>query len=271
MTSGTACEKCGAFGDLGHSWTEGTCVLPHRYDKPNHPPAATVGHCCRWCVERHREWLTEIVELYATLEDVLEPGSVVETTGEYQKPRKQPASPAPVRLEAWAMLFDADRLYATGRFSALPDVPSVLSGWAGATFDELHYNATAPNTVTGAVAVLSANAETIAAAAFVDDYDAELTWVRTALRRAHGIVDVQPVGRCPSLDGNGQQCGGPLWADTSGKMSVRCGNCERVFDEQFLRHLGGMMESACCICGSRATARAARGRTASSRPASAYR
>lgn len=234
--SETACTRCGAFGDLPHGWVEGDCVLPHK----NHS-RATIGHVCRHCVDRQRDWLREIVELYGTLYLVIEPGSVPDDTAEHGKPRKQPASPAPLRLDAWAMLFDRLRLYRTGRDADLPDVPAVLADLAQRCIDSQGWTATAPDTITGAAAHLTAHAEHIAREPWIDEYDAELGWVRRRLRAAHGIADRKPVGRCPSLDGYGRECGGPLWLATDGGMAVDCGRCRRHFDETFLRHLGGLL------------------------------
>lgn len=208
---------------MPHEWTEGTCVLPHRYDKPQHPPPASIGYCCKWCVERHRLWLTEITELYATLYEVLEPGSIPDTTAEHAHVKKRPASPAPMRLEAWAMLFDTDRLYRTGRRDDLPDIPAALSGWADWVFETHGYTAPAPTTVTGAVAVLSSNAEHIACQSFVDDYDAELGWLRSALRAAHGISEPKPLGACLTVD-----CTGRVWRDKDGGRP-KCDRCGRRY------------------------------------------
>lgn len=220
----TVCPTCGGFGSIGHQWTEGTCLLPHRYDKPAHPPAATVGFCCAWHVQRHRDALAEIVELYATLADVLEPGSIPDDTAEHGKPKKAPASPAPVRLEAWAMLFDTDRMFLRQYGSDLPDVPAVLTGWADATWEAMHYTATVPTTVSGAAAILTANADTIAALPWVDDYDAELGWVRNALRRAHGLTTPHPLGDCLTVG-----CEGRVWRDPDGDGRPKCDRCARRY------------------------------------------
>lgn len=237
-----ACQACGLL--TGHAFLETDCLLPHSYDRERHPPQRRLGFCCQGCITRHAEWLTEIVELYATLPQVIEPSSVTEdTNGEYQKPRKAPASPAPVRLDAWAMLHDAERLYATGNYGTdLPDVAAVLSSWAQNVYDALDITTTAPDTVTGAAAVLRARATAIAALPLVDEYDAEIRWVRRALRNAHGLPNgLRSVGRCPSLTGEGTECGGHLHADANGEMAVWCARCGRRFNERFLRLLGGML------------------------------
>lgn len=254
MSSETACDRCGAFGDLPHGWIEGDCVLPHRRHSVNLLEGSFV---CLPCVNRHREWLVEIVELYATLTDVLLAGSVPDGSGdEYSKPRKAPASPSPLRLQAWALLNtrmlndhtidENGEQHAAYLGASLPDIPAVLAGWAQVAYDARGWTATAPTTVEGASAALRVAAEVMARSPEVDTYDAELRWVYAALCHAHGrsTHGRRPVGRCPSLDGAGDPCGGPLWPDPAGRMTVDCGRCGRHFDERFLSHLGGMLRSS---------------------------
>lgn len=243
------CTRCGQTP--GHSWVDGDCVLQHRQHSTQLVDGA---HVCVPCVKRWDDWLTEITELYAGLAGVVPAGSLpIETTGEYQKPRKKPASPAPFRLAAWAMLHgqinpivkDRDGQFLESGYLGehLPNVPDVLANWAEALYDHKQWGDGWPTTVTGAAAALRANRDTLATLPDVDTLDAELAWIRRHLRAAHGIADQQPVGRCPSLDGAGHECGGPLWPDRHGRMAVSCSRCGRRFDERFLSHLGGMLAS----------------------------
>lgn len=233
------CETCG-HTDGQHPWQEGDCILPHRgHSRTLLKPT----HVCRACITRHQTQLTECLNLYATLGDVLEPGSIPDDTADHKHTKKAADVPPLVRLEVFAMLFDTGRLYTTGRGSDLPDVPAVLTAWARNTCDDQGLTgASLDSTLSTAVKLLHEHAEYIAGRPWVDEYDAELGWCRQALRRAHGISDGrQPVGRCPSLNGAGAECGGPLWPDPFGAMAVQCGACHRHFDERFLRLLGGMM------------------------------
>jgi len=216
----------------------------------------SAGLACRWCVTRQRAWLREITDLYATLHQVIAAGSIPDDTADHGKPKKQPASPAPMRLDAWAMLYDTRRLRPGARIEGtdqwrgvdyridLPDVPAVLEAWAGRLYDDMYSNEPQTmNTLTAAAAFLTAQAEPAAHLPWLDEYDAELGWCRTALRRVHGISAQQPVGRCPTLNGHGETCGGPLWPSLDG-MQVHCGYCSRIFDERFLSHLGGMISAS---------------------------
>jgi hypothetical protein len=230
------CDHCGQPNGA-HGWVDGDCVLPHHH---NHAPA-TVGHVCRWCVDRHRTWLPEIVDLYATLHHVILPGSVPDDTADH-KHVKNAEAPVPIRLEAWALLYDTRRLYATGQPSDLPDIPAVICEWAGNLFADA-YHSTGPLTLSGAAAVLQSHADAVARTPWVDEYDADLAWCRGALRRVHGLNSApRLVGRCPALDGDGNTCARPLWPSRDGTMAVECTRPRpHRFDEPYLRHLGGMM------------------------------
>lgn len=227
---GQVCSKCGAFGSMPHSWVESDCVLPHK----NHSPAK-IGHCCTWCVDRHKEWLREILDLYATLDQVLEPGSIPDDTAEHGHQKKKPASPAPVRLEAWAMLYDADRLYRTGSPADLPDIPAVLTVHAQALWDDLGYGQ-APTTVSGAASTLTANADTVAGRPWIDEYDADLRWLRKALRTAHGISDPKPLFPCISVD-----CTGMVWRQGEGEQP-KCRRCGRLYGKLDIVRARAMVE-----------------------------
>lgn len=216
---GSICSKCGAFGDMPHTWSEQDCVLPHR----NHS-TAKVGFCCTWCVDRLRGWLTEIVELYATLDQVLEPGSIPDDTAEHGHVKKKPASPAPMRLAAWAMLRDAARLFDHGnRGSDLPDVPGVVAVHAQNLWYLLGYGGRTDDTLTSAVATLTANLDTVAGSPWIDEFDADLRWLRKALRDAHGISDPKPIGNCLTVD-----CPGQVWPDRD-DGHPRCDKCRRRY------------------------------------------
>lgn len=230
------CERCGAIGDMPHAWVEGDCVLPHR---THFTKLATGTHICQPCIDRWDDWLTETLELWAGLTDVLHAGSVPEAESEHQKPRKAPASPSPLRLMAWA-LANPKTLNPGNPGPDIPDIPTILTNWAEAIWDALDYGDGWPTTVSGATAAIRSHRDTIAAMPDVDTFDAELRWIRRALRTAHGI-NARSVGLCPTLDGWGKACGGKLWLAPNGTMAVNCARCGRHFDERFLSHLGGMM------------------------------
>jgi hypothetical protein len=221
------CRVCP--GHAGHHQPDDDdCVLQHSYSKKSHPPKAQFGHVCRYCVTRHREWLGEIFDLYATLVMILLPGSIPDNTAAHGHTKKAPEAPAPVRLGALAMTADRNRLLRTGDPTDLPDVPAVLTDMAQRYCDDNSLEGASLNgTASAAVRLLTEHAETLATMPWIDEYDAELGWMRRQLRTEHGISNqpAQPVGRCPSLDGDGHPCNGPLWPDRHGVMAVECGTC----------------------------------------------
>ncbi len=218
--------------------------MPHRKHS-----RATIGHCRRWCTERHVSWLTEIVDLYATLPDVIEQGSIPDDTAEHKRPRKQPASPALMRLAAWAMIHDTARLFAHGDrledgtyeeeyLRGLPDVPEVLAGWAQNTVDSQGVLTDMMlTTVSGAVALLKINAEHNATQPWIDVYDAELYWIRLSLRNAHAISDPTPLGHCLTVI-DGRDCTG-LVQPVQGQQP-KCDRCGRKYGTLDLVRLGKM-------------------------------
>lgn len=239
------CERCGAFGGMEHAWVEGDCILRHR---SHH--RATVGHLCVSCVDRHRAWLGEIVELYATLPQVVALGSVPDDTAEH-KHTKRPASPAQMRLIAWAMLNDASRLFAKGEkqqdgtwtedyLRGIPDPPPVLGSWAQTCVDSqgittnVEHDSLAAN-----AALLRVRAEHIAGQPWVDEYDAELAWVRRTLRAAHGITEPKPIADCINVTDT-RSCTGRVWRDPDPSKDPRCDRCSRRYGKLDLVRLKKM-------------------------------
>jgi hypothetical protein len=218
------CATCGAIpvdGRIQHAWVEGMCILPHRSHS-----RATIGHVCDWCVDRHRKTLDEITTLYATLHEVIPLGAVPDDTATEKRHLKRPASPAQMNLDAWAMLHDRDRLFRTGEFSDLPDVPAVLSEKAQELYDALGWLATAPTTVSGACAALRAHADAVAVQPWIDEYDADLRWLLAKLRLAHRLDPPRPLARCMSIG-----CGGRVWRDKDGKEPA-CDRCRRRYGQR---------------------------------------
>lgn len=199
---------------------------------------ATVGQLCDHHREALRETLADIAEMYALLPQYRMPGSTPEAeTGEH-KHTKKADHPALVRLIVLAL--EDKRNGPVLEPGDVPDVPSVLAEWAENVRDERALSALVDGSVGESVRLLQAHGDWIAAQDWLVDFDADLRMLRRSLAMGIGRTGSKPVGKCPSLDGDGKVCLGPLWPATNG-MSVDCGTCKRHFDEKFLRHLGGMM------------------------------
>lgn len=237
------CQRCDLID--AHQWVEGDCILPHLYDRTTHPPIATHGNACPTCIDRHREWLEEIRDLHETLDQVIDIGSIVDDTAEHTHQKKRPASPAPIRLDAWVMLNDTDRLFAgADRYdgihrdgdylNGIPDVQAVLAEWADLAVETGAHDLRVSHSVTGSTAQLAAAAEHMGSQPTLDDYDAELRWIRRALRRAHGITDPEPIGHCLTVN-LGRDCGGYVWPVTGARP--KCDRCGRTYQVRDLARL----------------------------------
>lgn len=219
------CGRCGAVPGARHAWVEGDCVLPHRAHA-----RATAGFCCEACLARWQEWITEIVRLFDTLPSVIPLGSVPDTTAHHSHVRRRSASPAAMRLDAWSMVRDRDRLFYTGDRADLPDVPAVLSDLAYRLHDALGTQPALPyiDDYGSAAAFLALHALDLAVQDWCPEVDADLRWVRGHLRRAHGITDPSPLGRCLSVM-DGRDCGGLVWPSDDPKQRPQCDRCKRRY------------------------------------------
>jgi hypothetical protein len=232
----TLCDVC---GQKPCAWQDDDCLNVPAHD---HRKPVDGAHLCQPCITRINTRLQQILELYATLPFVTPNGSVPDDIAPHRH-IKGDSAPAPVRLSVVALL--DPRNHATGHYlSDVPDVAGVVNSWAEALCDFRGLAGVSLNgTLFAAVRLLTAHNTAAAAAPWVDDYQAEIDWCWRSLRNVHGLCPPQarPVGRCPSQDGAGRLCGGDLWPDKAGTMSVACGRCQRVFGPTYLRHLGGMI------------------------------
>jgi hypothetical protein len=230
------CPHCGQ--PVGHVWVEGQCLNVPQHDHRR----ATIGFLCQPCLDRINDRLEAILILYATLPFVTAIGSVPDDIAPHRHV-KGDSAPAPVRLSVVALL--DPRNHATGHYTTdVPDVAGVLNDWAEALAEYRGLAGASLNgTLNTSIRLLRAHSTAAAAAPWVDDYQAEIDWCWRSLRDAHGLTPPQtrPVGHCPSQDGRGAICGGDLWPDKAGTMSVACGRCQRVFGPTYLRHLGGLI------------------------------
>ena len=228
----SVCGKCGAFGDLPHTWAEDDCLFSlHDKHRDPHTPAR-VGRVCRGCISRWSEWISEIVDLYAAVPELIEHGSVPDDTAEHKHAKHQKVSPAPWRMSAFEAhregawnwwLDDGEGNYTSPYLTG--DAPTwlTLSNWAQAVSDAQGwvYDRSLA-TVTSNAALITTNLPTLAALPDVDTFDAELAWVRRFLRTASGITDPEPLFRCLNV-----HCGGNVWKMTTGHPT--CDRCARRY------------------------------------------
>ena len=211
------------------------CLLPHR-----EPKGAIDGHLV---CPGHRRWLAEtlddIVITYALLPDFYEPGTAVDDGHQVKGKRVDP--PAPVRLDVIALL---DRRTLAQHPGDLVPVLAVLEAWAALVREERNLKpCRTTSTVTREVGTLIAHLDWITAQAWVPDMAAELRDVKSALHSAIGDHAPRPVGTCPVVHPDTGECGGKLYQDRYGGMSVTCRKCGETWGETELRRLG-LMQSA---------------------------
>ena len=211
------------------------CLLPHR-----EPKGAIDGLLV---CPGHRRWLADtlddIVITYALLPHFYEPGTAVDDGQQVRGKRVDP--PAPVRLDVVALL---DRRTLAQHPGDLVPVLAVLEAWAALVRDERNLKTCRTiSTVTREVGTLIAHLDWITAQAWVPDMAAELRDVKSALHSAIGDHAPRPVGTCPVVHPDTGECGGKLYQDRYGGMSVTCRRCGETWGETELRRLG-LMQSA---------------------------
>lgn len=220
------------------------CVLRH----PRKPALASVGLICDHHAAALNEALQDILELWALSALYLTPGDMTS----WPKPDKgamvkSADAPAPGSVHIMS-LRDA-RNFAPrppGQqlwFQETDDIidpVGTLRDLARDVADARHITDPDLSTITTTVTFLRTHRDWIAGQSWITDYDDTLYSIRKALSLGRGGHSTS-VGSCPTLDGAGQPCGGPLWADPYGPLQVTCGRCDRAWDERMLRHLGETM------------------------------
>jgi hypothetical protein len=207
-----------------------TCLLPHAQPK-------TPAHGLLIC-PGHRRWLThtlaDIVETTALLPAFLEPGSSVDDGRQVKSKRVDP--PAPVRLDVVSL---SDRRTVHRHDGDIYPVLAVLESWARLVREERDLTApTTPSTILSEANLLTVHLDWVAAQPFVDELATELRHIKRSLHAAIGDHAPRPVGRCPIVNPDSGQCGGPLYQDRYGRLSVTCRTCGETWGETELRRLG---------------------------------
>ena len=216
--------------------TTTNCQLPHREPKS----AANGTLICHG----HMRWLTEsiddIVITYALLPHFYEPGTAIDDGHQVKGKRVDP--PAPVRLDVVALL---DKRTVARYPGDIVPVLAMLEAWATLVRDERNLEpCRRPPTVTSEAGLLQAHIEWIITQPFVNDLADEIRQVKSALHSAIGDHAPRPVGTCPVVHPDQEsECGGKLYQDRYGGMSVTCRKCGETWGETELRRLGLMTQA----------------------------
>lgn len=214
---------------------ETNCVLPHRDPKT----AANGTLVC----PGHTRWLTEsiddVVVTFALLPHFYEPGTAIDDGQQVRGKRVDP--PAPVRLDVVALL---DKRTIARHPGDIVPVLAILEAWARLVREERQLQPCRRQaTVTSEAGTLLAHIDWIICQPWVDELAREIREVKSALHSAIGDHAPRPVGTCPVVHPDTGECGGKLYQDRYGGMSVTCRRCGETWGETELRRLG-LMQSA---------------------------
>jgi hypothetical protein len=215
--------------------TDTNCVLPHR-----DPKAAVQGTLV---CPGHARWLKEsiddVVVTFALLPHFYEPGTAIDDGQQVRGKRVDP--PAPVRLDVVALL---DKRTIARHPGDIVPVLAILEAWARLIREERQLQPCRRHaTVTSEAGTLLAHIDWIICQPWVDDLAREIREVKSALHSAIGDHAPRPVGTCPVVHPDTGECGGKLYQDRYGGMSVTCRRCGETWGETELRRLG-LMQSA---------------------------
>ena len=211
------------------------CLLPHREPREALPSALVCRHHHGWL----RDSIDDIVVTYALLPHFYEPGTAVDDGHQVKGKRVDP--PAPVRLDVVAL---CDRRTVARYPGDIVPVLAILEAWGRLVREERQLQACHRHaTVTSEAGLLLAHLDWIIAQPFVDELAREIREVKSALHSAIGDHAPRPVGTCPVVHPETGECGGKLYQDRYGGMSVTCRKCGEVWGETELRRLGLMQQA----------------------------
>ena len=214
--------------------TTPACLLDCRAPGPRgpQPRLAVPGWLlCSPCVNRLAWMLHDIPDLFAMLDDVIEPGA----TGLDSTPRapgfgsKSPAHDDVIVLR--------DKRTTAVEEGDPHSAIELLASWADNVRDDLDQPAPiAPVTVVGEARLLSSNLGWIAAQSWVSDFAEELTELHRALRRVTGDrVRTVELGTCQNQRttsaGVERVCGAALHVTTEDD-TAKCRRCGHVWPRQ---------------------------------------
>ena len=211
------------------------CLLPHPLPKSAADGTLVCPGHARWL----RDTIDDVVVTYALLGDFFEPGTAIDDGHQVKGKRVDP--PAPVRLDVVALL---DRRTVARYPGDIVPVLAILQSWAKLVREERDLEPCKRQaTVTSEAGTLLGHLDWIIAQPFVDELAREIREVKSALHSAIGDHAPRPVGSCPVVHPETGECGGKLFQDRYGRMSVSCRRCGAAWDEDDLRRLG-LMQTA---------------------------
>jgi hypothetical protein len=128
----------------------------------------------------------------------------------------------------------------------IPAVLSIVASWVLLVAEERPITTALPRSVIAQLQLLERHGDWIAAQSWVDDYTAEMSELRKALRLAVRDVTHRTLGKCrlPSEEEDGLLCGGAL-VQENGSDVVSCRGCRAQWTTpQELARLSISLETA---------------------------
>lgn len=197
---------------------------------PHNPRTATAGRLCTHCSDKLHTWLTDIPNLYATLDTKLHGGLSAQYDGKTHKAGKLSHSPALANLFV-VSLMDRRTLRDSDDKPGEPMyIPGVVTGWAS-LFAEEQELVSPTNTITEATNLMAAWWSTLVVQPWLDELWKDMHDIAALLHRSHGTERPREVGTCISIVGTTDDphlCGRKLYA-LQGE-AVQCPGCFRTYN-----------------------------------------
>lgn len=225
------------------------CQACQECAQPIHAPTrreADEGLLCKRCARTLRKWLTEIPDLYATLDPYHAPPTDEDPDAYHGKHGKLSGSPSPVRLDVVALMDPRTNAGVPGDpWDGSTYIPGEVCTWAQVLVED-HDLSSPYGTLTEAAALLLAWFGTVIASPWVDEMWTAMRDIHRLLQRAHGVPRPKPIGECINVYERGGvtiACGHTLYAPAAG-AKIRCSGCGRRYDGYGLVALGKTLEAS---------------------------
>lgn len=215
------------------------CVIPGcrdttSKDNPRPPRRPASGkRICTIHLADLEEWLPEIEDLYATLDQVPTP----DEDDPYTEVKRHSRTGSPALIDLHVMALRSHLGHDDGNPGQPRGVADVLSDWADWVREERGEPPQTGREVTAARRTLTRSLDWIAGWTYVDDFHADIRRIRSSLRTAHRLADPKPIGQCPEETRPGILCSATLWPPPRGTYDISCPSCRRTWSKTDLLNL----------------------------------
>lgn len=203
-------------------------------------PATTEAksRLCGQCEDRLNTWLTKIPDTYALLPGFVEHGTTEPDPD--KRSTKTINAAAPMRLDIIDLL-DTRRGRKWQGTEPTDDRRGVLGSLqphVDRLIEERPLTSALPAHVAGCCNLLQRHRLWLAEQDWIADLYEDIRILNRNLSNAVGDYRQKPVGHCPAVTDDSDECGGPIFASLTGAHCARCGG---TWQADQLRLLGGAM------------------------------